>query len=205
MCIRDRCTAIVGVFLVSYFLRTYGCIDEQDRAQENGATLACRHYRVVAAAYFLSELLRHACRFLTFGHRQRTHANLTQPFGVHAYQWPFGLDAHPVSYTHLDVYKRQGLFQTKEEVLASGQPNARLGGLKYADLDGNGRITEADQTWIFNPVPAFSYGLNVALNYKGIDLSLSLIHILVYCAVSSGPGLYNHCRCRDIQGVFGQG
>jgi hypothetical protein len=69
-------------------------------------------------------------------------------------------------------YVTNGLFQTKEEVLASGQPNARLGGLKYADLDGNGRITEADQTWIFNPVPAFSYGLNVALNYKGIDLSM---------------------------------
>lgn len=69
-------------------------------------------------------------------------------------------------------YVTNGLFQTKEEVLASGQPNARLGGLKYADLDGNERITEADQTWIFNPVPAFSYGLNVALNYKGIDLSM---------------------------------
>ena len=65
-----------------------------------------------------------------------------------------------------------GLFQTQEEVLASGQPNARLGGLKYADLDGNGKINEADQTWILNPVPAFSYGLNVALNYKGLDFSM---------------------------------
>lgn len=69
-------------------------------------------------------------------------------------------------------YVANGLFQSMEEVQASGQPNARLGGLKYADLDGNGKITEADQTWIYNPVPAFAYGLNVAATYKGFDLNM---------------------------------
>lgn len=47
-----------------------------------------------------------------------------------------------------------------------------MGGLKYADLDGNGIITSDDQDWIYNPVPAFSYGLNIALNYKNFDLSM---------------------------------
>ena len=69
-------------------------------------------------------------------------------------------------------YVVDGLFQSREEVLASGQPNARVGGLKYADLDGNGIINGNDQTWIFNPVPDFSWGLNVALNYKNFDLSM---------------------------------
>lgn len=69
-------------------------------------------------------------------------------------------------------YVADGIFQTQEEVDASGQANARLGGLKYRDLDGDNKITDADQTWIFDPVPAFSYGLNIALTYKGFDLSM---------------------------------
>ena len=69
-------------------------------------------------------------------------------------------------------YVVDGLFQNREEVLASGQENARVGGLKYADLDGNGIINEQDQTWIFNPVPNFSWGLNFELGYKGFDFSM---------------------------------
>ena len=69
-------------------------------------------------------------------------------------------------------YVVDGLFQNREEVIASGQENARVGGLKYADLDGNGLINEQDQTWIFNPVPNFSWGLNVELAYKDFDFSM---------------------------------
>jgi TonB-linked SusC/RagA family outer membrane protein len=69
-------------------------------------------------------------------------------------------------------YVVDGLFQNREEVLASGQENARVGGLKYADLDGNGIINEQDQTWIFNPVPNFSWGLNIELGYKDFDFSM---------------------------------
>lgn len=69
-------------------------------------------------------------------------------------------------------YVVDGLFQTQEEVDASGQANARVGGLKYADLDGNNIITADDQDWIYNPVPAFSYGINIGLTYKDFDLSM---------------------------------
>ena len=69
-------------------------------------------------------------------------------------------------------YVVDGLYQNREEVLASGQENARVGGLKYADLDGNGVINEHDQTWIFNPVPNFSWGLNVELTYKNFDFTM---------------------------------
>ena len=69
-------------------------------------------------------------------------------------------------------YVVDGLYQNREEVLACGQENARVGGLKYADLNGDGRINADDQTWIFNPVPDFSWGLNVSLNYKDFDLSM---------------------------------
>lgn len=69
-------------------------------------------------------------------------------------------------------YVAEGIFQNQAEVDASGQPNARVGGLKYADLDGKDGITADDQDWIYNPVPKFSYGLNIALNYKGFDFSM---------------------------------
>ena len=69
-------------------------------------------------------------------------------------------------------YVVEGLFQNQDEVNASGQDNARVGGLKYADLDGDGKITSADQDWIYNPVPKFSYGINIGLTYKGFDLSM---------------------------------
>ena len=69
-------------------------------------------------------------------------------------------------------YVVDGLFQTEEEVDASGQANARVGGLKYADLNGDNVITADDQDWIYNPVPAFSYGINIGLTYKDFDLSM---------------------------------
>jgi len=77
---------------------------------------------------------------------------------------------HP--YGSIVGYVVDGLFQNREEVLASGQENARVGGLKYADLDGNGVINENDQTWIFNPVPNFSWGLNFEVSYKNFDFTM---------------------------------
>ena len=69
-------------------------------------------------------------------------------------------------------YVVDGLFQSREEVLASGQDNARVGGLKYADLNGDGVINADDQTWIFSPVPDLSMGLNVTLGWKNFDFQM---------------------------------
>ena len=77
-----------------------------------------------------------------------------------------------VPYGSIVGYVCDGLFTSRDEVLASGQDNARVGGLKYVDLNGDGRINADDQTWIFNPVPDFSFGLNVELNYKNFDFTM---------------------------------
>ncbi len=69
-------------------------------------------------------------------------------------------------------YVFDGLFQNQAEVDAYGQDNARVGGMKYADLDGDKKITPADQTWIYNPVPDLSFGLNVELAYKNFDFQM---------------------------------
>ena len=76
------------------------------------------------------------------------------------------------AYGSLIGYVVEGLYQNREEVLAHGQAGARVGGLKYADLNGDGRINEADRTWVFNPVPNFSYGINVDLGYKDFDFTM---------------------------------
>ncbi len=87
-------------------------------------------------------------------------------------------------------YVFDGLFQTQEEVLAYGQDNARVGGMKYADLNGDGKITADDQTWIFNPVPDLSFGLNVELNYKNFDLQMFWQGVL-------GQDVYNNQKFQN--------
>jgi len=69
-------------------------------------------------------------------------------------------------------YVVTGLYQTQEEVACSNQAGARLGGLKYADINGDGQINGDDRTWIYNPVPNFSYGLNIELGYKNFDFTM---------------------------------
>ena len=76
------------------------------------------------------------------------------------------------AYGSLIGYVVEGLYQSREEVLAHGQAGARVGGLKYADLNGDGKINEKDRTWVFNPVPNFSYGININLAYRDLDFTM---------------------------------
>ena len=69
-------------------------------------------------------------------------------------------------------YKVVGLFQDQAEVdAAPTQDGAEPGFFRYADIDGDGEITPEDRTFIGNPNPDFTYGLNVVLGYKGFDLT----------------------------------
>lgn len=65
-------------------------------------------------------------------------------------------------------------FTTAEDV-GNGVYDAyydRPGRYKYRDLDGNGVIDEDDRTFIGSPHPDFTYGLNLAVNYKNLDVSI---------------------------------
>jgi len=69
-------------------------------------------------------------------------------------------------------YKVIGLFQSADDVTKSPtQKDAAPGRFKYADIDGDGKITDADRTIIGNPNPKFTYGLNLGLEYKGFDVA----------------------------------
>ena len=72
-----------------------------------------------------------------------------------------------------------GIFQTEEEVLNYKGPggiilqkDAHAGDFRFKNLNNDDAINEKDETWIGNPWPDLTYGLNINLAYKGFDLSL---------------------------------
>ncbi|UHG91079.1 TonB-dependent receptor [Spirosoma oryzicola] len=83
-------------------------------------------------------------------------------------------------------YKTAGFWNSQEEInqanaqaqQATGNASAvyqndvAVGRFRYADTNGDGQITEADRTYLGNPNPKFSYGLNLGATYKKFDFSI---------------------------------
>lgn len=82
-------------------------------------------------------------------------------------------------------YQIEGFWNSTEELnnanakaqQATGNPTAvyqtdqALGRFRYADANGDGRITPEDRVFLGNPNPDFNYGINLGLTYKQFDLS----------------------------------
>ena len=70
-------------------------------------------------------------------------------------------------------YVYDGIFKSQAEIDNHAVQNgAGLGRIRWKDLNGDGQITEADQRWIYSPVPDFTWGLNVYLEYKNWDFTM---------------------------------
>jgi len=74
-------------------------------------------------------------------------------------------------------YKTDGLFQSQAEVDAHPNggvqtSNARPGGIKFVDLNNDGKIDGDDRDFIGNTLPDLEYGIRIDLNYKNIDFSM---------------------------------
>jgi TonB-dependent starch-binding outer membrane protein SusC len=73
-------------------------------------------------------------------------------------------------------YIVDGIFQTEAEAAAHPQYGNtdynRPGHFKFRDVNGDGRITPDDRTWIGSPHPDFVGGLNFDLGYGSWDLNL---------------------------------
>ena len=66
-----------------------------------------------------------------------------------------------------------GIFKSQEEIdNHAKQEGAGLGRIRYKDLNGDGIITEADQDWIYDPTPDFTWGLNIYVQYKNWDMTM---------------------------------
>jgi TonB-linked SusC/RagA family outer membrane protein len=76
---------------------------------------------------------------------------------------------YPMAYFY--GYVVEGIFQSYEEVREHAFQNRQTqpGDFKYKDLNGDGIITNADQTMVGSPHPKLTYGFNINLEYSGLD------------------------------------
>ncbi len=81
-------------------------------------------------------------------------------------------EGFPIGYFY--GYKTQGVFQTQDEAdnapsqIALGAP-ARAGDLRFEDVNGDGVINTSDRTYIGDPIPEVTMGLNLSFEYKSWD------------------------------------
>ncbi|MDD7913525.1 SusC/RagA family TonB-linked outer membrane protein [Polaribacter ponticola] len=81
-----------------------------------------------------------------------------------------------------------GIIQNQAELDASADFSGKgIGTFKYRDINSDGIIDDADRTYIGNPHPEFTYGINLGLDYKSFDLSLFL-------QGSQGNDVYNFTK-----------
>ncbi|NBC01558.1 MAG: SusC/RagA family TonB-linked outer membrane protein [Bacteroidetes bacterium] len=96
-------------------------------------------------------------------------------------------------------YVTDGLFQTQDEVDAHAfqASGTAPGDIRFRDLNGDDVIDDADRTFIGNPFPDFTYGLNGRIAYQGFDLSLLLQGVsgnelfAAYEFYTRGSGIFN--------------
>jgi len=95
-------------------------------------------------------------------------------------------------------YQVEGLWQSQAEITAADgadgnattkfQDGAEPGFFRYANLDASNNVIDPkDRTYIGNPNPDFTYGLNLGANYKGFDLS-------IFFYGSQGNDIFNYNR-----------
>ncbi|RAI99834.1 TonB-linked SusC/RagA family outer membrane protein [Chitinophaga skermanii] len=77
--------------------------------------------------------------------------------------------------------KTNGIFQNQAEIdnykNDKGtviQPGAKPGDVRFQDLNGDGVINGDDKTFLGDPNPSHTYGINLSAHYKGFDFSLLL-------------------------------
>ena len=103
-------------------------------------------------------------------------------------------------------YVADGLFQTPEDVKthaiqtagANSGASTAPGDIRFKDLNGDGKITDEDRTFIGNPNPDFTYGLNNTLSWHGLDLN-------VFLQGSQGNDAYNLNRVYTEGGLYSNG
>lgn len=101
-------------------------------------------------------------------------------------------------------YQVDGLWQSQEEIDVANslggidlnrdgmdttffQQDALPGRFRYRDVNGDSVITSADRTFIGNPNPKFTYGLNLSLTYKSFDFTLFFYGV-------QGNDIYNYMK-----------
>lgn len=91
----------------------------------------------------------------------------------------------------------EGVYQSPDEVLAhqwqyKDKPDeigVHAGDARYTDINNDGIINDEDKTYIGNPFPKFTYGINLGVEYRGLDIQLFFQGV-------QGNQIYNALRYR---------
>ncbi len=85
---------------------------------------------------------------------------------------PFVLEAGQ-SLGRIYGYVENGIYQSADDVKNSPtQAGAQAGEIRYADLNGDGKVDSKDQTVIGNVNPKYVFGITNTFNYKNFDLTV---------------------------------
>jgi TonB-linked SusC/RagA family outer membrane protein len=102
------------------------------------------------------------------------------------------------AYNSFYGFRTNGIFQNEAEITAytnsTGtviQPNARPGDFKWVDTDGDGTITDLDKQYLGSPLPKYTFGLTLNMDYKGFDL-------MVFAQGATGNTIFQGLRRLDI-------
>ncbi len=71
-------------------------------------------------------------------------------------------------------YVYDGLWQKTDNIKTSHMPSSIPGNARFKDVNGDGKLTDADRVIIGDPNPDFIYAFSTNLNYKKFDFSLFL-------------------------------
>jgi len=94
-------------------------------------------------------------------------------------------------------YQVLGYFSTAAEVAAApSQSGAGIGRFRYADTNGDGKITPEDRTYLGSPVPTYTGGVNIGLTYRNFEFA-------TYIYASVGNKIWNQSKWfTDFFGSF---
>jgi len=91
-------------------------------------------------------------------------------------------------------YKMIGVWQSADELANNPHsPDDAVGGIRVADINGDGVINASDRTTLGSPFPDFTWGFYNSFAYKNIDLNF-LVQGSVGGEVFFGDGYYNEMR-----------
>ena len=105
------------------------------------------------------------------------------------------------SINHFYGLVSDGIYQNQAEVdavftLNPGQTTVQPGDIRYKDISGDGDINSDDRIVLADPLPDFTYGLNLSANYKNFDASLFITGV-------EGVEVYNTNKY-DLEGGAGR-
>ena len=84
-------------------------------------------------------------------------------------------------------YVSDGIIQKGDATYLKDMGDAKVGRMKFRDINGDGKIDDQDEGIIGSPIPKLNYGINLTANYKNFDFTF-------YVQGVYGNQIFNYLR-----------